>query len=174
MIVIKNFELKHRAERSSRSSPAVLEERRRLGITHDDNNSPEFMLMSILVKMGANIDYTDGVGMTPLLNACKNGNMKLAIALVKAGANINVRDDFGDTPLHWACKNNNMELAMALVERGADINARNRRGVDPLHDLNWEYKNRLRTLVNRRVQNTIGSLVDRTCLLYTSPSPRDS
>ena len=87
-------------------------------------------------------------GMTALLHAARQGYIAAAEALLDGGADIN-KTQAGDntSPLLTAVINGQFDMAMMLIKRGADPNlvAKNN-GVSPL----W------------------------ACLLYTSPSPRDS
>lgn len=49
-----------------------------------------------------NIDKGDKYDRTPLLMACRNGNLKIAALLIKYNADIDLPDSSGNTPLHHA------------------------------------------------------------------------
>jgi len=59
-------------------------------------------------------------GMTPILYASKNGNLKLLLILIDLGADINSINDLGYTPLHYAVKNNDKRMVKHLLIRGAN------------------------------------------------------
>jgi len=59
--------------------------------------------------------------LTPLHNAAKFANVKIAIALLRAGAEVNVYDLFGNSPLHYAVACRNRHVRAALLRAGADI-----------------------------------------------------
>ena len=86
------------------------------------------------INRGANINthrysiyIPDGVLMnpTPLMVACKNGNVEIVKLLLSNGADVNIPDSItGKTPLLAALqgtKGNRFSLAFFLIENGADI-----------------------------------------------------
>ncbi len=89
-------------------------------------------LVKLLIEKGADINVTSKSGNSPLLNATKNNNTKLAIWLIEKGANINVQAENGNTPLIYATSKNNTELTNLLIEKGADVNATDKSGNSPL------------------------------------------
>ena len=60
------------------------------------------------------------LGMTPILYASKNKNLKLLNILLDLGANINSQDNKGFTSLHYAVMNNDERMVKHLLIRGAD------------------------------------------------------
>ncbi|HEV2295061.1 MAG TPA: ankyrin repeat domain-containing protein [Tepidisphaeraceae bacterium] len=86
-------------------------------------------------------EQRDGVGMTALHLAARDGDAKLVRDLIDRGADVNaaVRSgekrspEWGSTPLHYAVRDGHIEVAALLIEHGADVNAANDRGVTPLH-----------------------------------------
>jgi ankyrin repeat protein len=109
-------------------------------------------LTRMLVEAGADIEKTDGNGVTPLLNAIINasvislggpptGHLETAYYLISQGANVNATDWYGETPLWAAVVIRNLDVAGAtrdnkvdraamlgliehLIDKGADVNAR--------------------------------------------------
>lgn len=95
---------------------------------------------------GANVNYRDESGFTPLHSAAwLNPDPAVIVALVRAGADVNARDWRGPvndaTPLHWAVLDDpdiddfsaNPAIIRTLVAAGARVNARDSQGWTPLH-----------------------------------------
>jgi ankyrin repeat protein len=80
---------------------------------HDD-------VVSVLNDYGAPLDSSDSYGRTPLVHACRNGNLPMVRLLLKLGAD--VRWKTGVPPLAAACDFGDLEVVKALVESGADPN----------------------------------------------------
>ena len=59
-------------------------------------------------------------GMTPILYASKNENLKLLLILIDLGADINSQNNDGKTALHFAVRNNDERMIKHLLIRGAD------------------------------------------------------
>ncbi|KAG2487778.1 hypothetical protein HYH03_013622 [Edaphochlamys debaryana] len=84
-----------------------------------------------LLQAGAATGAKDKeTGATPLLAACRWGNLEVAQALLGAGADLGARDIAGKTPLHHATTT---DMAAALLRAGADHAARDNDGFTPLH-----------------------------------------
>jgi len=94
-----------------------------------------------LLKAGANPNFTDPDGSTPLIVALMNGHWDMAKLLVEAGADVNTWDWWGQTPLYMAVDMNTlptgartelptmdqatgMDLIHLLIGKGANVNAR--------------------------------------------------
>ncbi len=73
-----------------------------------------------LIQQGANVNYIDDFGFTPLFIAIRNKSIDMATMLVNHGAYINI--DHGSTPLMYAIDMNSFEIVKLLVNRGADVN----------------------------------------------------
>jgi ankyrin repeat protein len=93
-----------------------------------------------LVELGAEIDFTDPDGSTPLMLALMNGHWDTAKFLIEAGADVNHWDWWGQTPLYLAVDMNTLpagarielpgmdqatglEIIDLLIARGANVNA---------------------------------------------------
>jgi ankyrin repeat protein len=72
-------------------------------------------------------------GFTPLGNAARNGQVKVATFLLDHGAGINVAQRAGVTALHGAARAGNRAMVELLLSRGADVNATDDNGRTPLH-----------------------------------------
>ncbi len=79
-----------------------------------------------LLKSGANIETTDGDGMTPFLMACADGSVDIARLLLDAGANVHAASKFdGQRALQYASFEGNLAIVQELILRGHDIDAAN-------------------------------------------------
>jgi len=90
--------------------------------------------VSKAIKKGANVNEKDKDGVTPLMKAKWNNDVKVIKTLIQAGANVNDRDNnSGATPLiHFAWQNTNVEAIKALIEAGAKVNDRDNNDLTPL------------------------------------------
>ena len=68
-----------------------------------------------LVDAGADIEAKDGMGRSPLLVACENGNIAMVKMLVEAGASVRATDYKKETCLTLAAENGHTETVRYLV-----------------------------------------------------------
>ena len=89
-------------------------------------------------------------GMTPILYASKNGNLKLLLILIDLGADINSINDLGYTPLHFAVENNDERMIKHLLIRGANKFISDRYNMTP-YDLaiKLKYQNIIKILYHK-------------------------
>ncbi|KAJ5750851.1 hypothetical protein N7533_007879 [Penicillium manginii] len=92
---------------------------------HDD-------LARNLIEQGADINFTDPDGLTPLLRASEGGHKAIATLLIEQGADVNATGKSGWMPLSLALKNDYDDLARILIEQGADSNFTDPDGLTPL------------------------------------------
>ena len=76
-------------------------------------------------------DNLNKEGMTPILYASKNGNLKLLLILIDLGADINSINDKGYTALHYAVENNDERMVKHLLIRGANKFVNDRDNINP-------------------------------------------
>lgn len=82
----------------------------------------------ILIANGADVNYRDDEGKTPLMRAAKNSDNVILDILLEGGADVNLADEAGMTALMYAAQKANIENIHRLIQCGADIDARNRAG----------------------------------------------
>ncbi|HLK59267.1 MAG TPA: ankyrin repeat domain-containing protein [Chthonomonadaceae bacterium] len=85
-------------------------------------------LVKALLEHGANVDFQDRDGITPLMAATGNLCPKNVRVLLEHGANPNRKDGSGGTALRYA----DAECAKLLIQNGADIHAIDDNGQTPL------------------------------------------
>ena len=105
----------------------------------------------MLLEAGADANVTNRYGVPPLSLACQNGNTAIVKRLLEAGADANAELRGGETVLMTAARTGVPEVVQALIDRGAKVDAD-----------------------ERNSQTAIMWAAAAGCLLYTSPSPRDS
>lgn len=88
--------------------------------------------VSYLVNHGARVDWRDGDGYTPLINAARFGFNDVAAYLIDHKANVNQRDTTSWTALMYAAWDDDPALVKLLVAKGANINATDNKGVTAL------------------------------------------
>ena len=83
-----------------------------------------------LIADGANVNFADDHGITPLMVAADRSNVEVVELLMDAGADIHARSDDGSTALMKAAGalDNQVEMVTMLLEAGADKTIRNKYG----------------------------------------------
>jgi len=80
-------------------------------------------IVEALLKAGADVNFIDGVGHTPLMRAIDLQQMPVAQALLKARPDLSIRTRDGKTVAMMAVDSGKSELVKLLLEAGADFNA---------------------------------------------------
>ncbi|KAH9064710.1 hypothetical protein Ae201684P_003497 [Aphanomyces euteiches] len=86
-----------------------------------------------LLASGANADYQNKLGKTPLIEAAWKGNFDVVKDLLAHGAAVDQADWNGYTPLHWASSYGNLDVVNELLAHGATVDPINKNDETPLH-----------------------------------------
>src|ERR1700722_15097750 len=79
---------------------------------------------NLLLGAGGDANTANDFRMTPLSEACTNGNSVFVRSLLKSGANPNTAVATGETPLMTGAKTGSADAVRMLIEYGAAINAK--------------------------------------------------
>ncbi len=91
-------------------------------------------ILKHLIERGADVNYRDKKGRTPLTVACTVPSLEEIMILVESGANINDCDINGNNAINYACIfSYDADIIRYLVENGADINKKNKNGETAMH-----------------------------------------
>ncbi len=71
------------------------------------------------IEAGADINYQNRNGETPILAAIKKESISAVSYLIEQGANSNCKDNYENTPLEYAVEFNSKEIAELLFNNGA-------------------------------------------------------
>ena len=134
-----------------------------------------------LIATGNNIDALGENGNSALAFACANGHADCASLLIIKGATVDLPSSLGNTPLHAACWAESPKCMRILLDAKANVNQQsNANGSTPMHvAVQGNRDEALALLLARGANRKIKSdgrtplQLSVTCLLYTSPSPRD-
>lgn len=86
-------------------------------------------MTKLLLDHGAEVDTVGSKqGMSALMEAARNGNIKQAKLLIDAGAQVNLKDHYGRTALHYSAGNLNVKLPDYLINHNAYIDAQDYEG----------------------------------------------
>ena len=115
-------------------------------------------LVSLLLQHGANPNWQNKVGATPLFTACFRGHVETLRVLLRAGAKVNHRDAENETALLCLAKQKNppknlIECVSTLIASGADLDASDKDSKTPLI---WAATNSNLLLVTILVNNNLG------------------
>ncbi len=80
-----------------------------------------------LLARGADVNFRDNIGKTPLIYAAMNGHVDAVKMLIKAGAKINLANK-GMTAMTWAAQYGHAGVIECLIDEGASVNRRDRNG----------------------------------------------
>jgi ankyrin repeat protein len=88
----------------------------------------------VLLRHGADANYSDESGLTPIMIAADFGHRKIAILLLRHGADVHLTDEDGWTALSYALNHDrpNKEVISHLLTHGAIIPQANQEGETPL------------------------------------------
>lgn len=99
---------------------------------HHACRSRQYKIAEILINAGANLEWPDDHGITPLICAVQEKDIKMAQLLIKNGADVNgsdLREGYsGQTPLMHAASYGNIDIVDLLLKNGAEINIKNKYG----------------------------------------------
>ena len=111
-----------------------------------------------------------------LIKAADDRRWERVKRILNEGADVNGRGGNRNyTALMLASKYGELKIVKLLLEKGADINAKDNRGYTPLSEASIYGQLEVAKLLLEKGANVNAKDNDGvTCLLYTSPSPRDS
>ena len=95
-------------------------------------NNIEIMKWLIFKSLGADLNFTNFCGSTPLTFAILKGNLDIIELLVKSGADINFEDKLRWIPLTRAIEAENIDIVRFLCQKGADLNMKVSTGWTPI------------------------------------------
>lgn len=79
------------------------------------------ILVDVLIKNGANVDFRNAKGQTPLMYICGLRRAEvIANVFIEAGAKVGAKDLEGKTALMLSCSNLDVETVKLLIREGAD------------------------------------------------------
>ena len=81
-----------------------------------------------LLAQGAQTDYLDRYGYTPLIQAAITNQSDIVALLLKYNAEVDLLDITGSTALHWAVDNSNYEICELLLKKRASPNVASSNG----------------------------------------------
>ena len=89
--------------------------------------------LELLRDAGADLEATDGYGLTPLHYAARRGDTKMVSLLVEAGVDVDATTLDKETALHYAARGGDTKIVSLLVEAGLDVDAKTPDGETALY-----------------------------------------
>ncbi|KAG9398900.1 hypothetical protein AC1031_013984 [Aphanomyces cochlioides] len=90
-------------------------------------------VQSLLADSGANVNFKDQSGYTPLHMASRGGHLTLVQVLLAHGATVDELDEDRWTALHEASWRGHLKVVKELLMHSAAVNKSNHIGQTPLH-----------------------------------------
>ncbi|MCA9914463.1 MAG: ankyrin repeat domain-containing protein [Hahellaceae bacterium] len=84
-----------------------------------------------LISNGADVNFLDASGNSPLSEAALQGKLTIVKMLIKAGSDVNITPK-GESLLMHIVRNNDLLTAQVLIAAGADVNFHTAEGVSAL------------------------------------------
>ncbi len=76
------------------------------------------IIWKLLRLKDTNINASDTEGVTPLIYACRYGNLQVAQALINRGVDTDAVDIYGNPALHYALLHKHVEICDLLIDAG--------------------------------------------------------
>jgi ankyrin repeat protein len=86
-----------------------------------------------MIKKGADVNFKNEIGETPLQIAAAYGHKDLVVLLLDNNADINMQCTSGWSPLHQTAMKGKKDIAEYLIKKGANVNIKDKEGHTPLH-----------------------------------------
>nr|XP_023662050.1 E3 ubiquitin-protein ligase HACE1 isoform X1 [Paramormyrops kingsleyae] len=102
-------------------------------LLHIAANCGSVECLVLLLKKGANPNYQDISGCTPLHLAARNGQKKCMGRLLEYNADVNICNNEGLTAIHWLAVNGRTELLHDLVQHVSNVDVEDAMGQTALH-----------------------------------------
>ena len=137
-----------------------------------------FEKTKLLIQQGSDVNLaeTSGLQGTALMYASSIGNFDICKLLLENGAKINAVDKNNDHALNWATFSGKIPVMKLLIEKNADLFLKSKHGtaVDVAFRL-WHHDSIANAFKHTKIARLTTKKEEKliTCLLYTSPSPRD-
>ena len=88
----------------------------------------DLKIAAILLENGADINFQDNNGNTPLILAVKKKDLELVTFVILRGADVNLANNDGITPLHQGAFSGNEKVVDFLLKAKADPHLKNNDG----------------------------------------------
>ena len=137
-------------------------------VTAAENGSVD-LVVALLDKIGADKNFKDTLGDTPLIKAASNGHLPVVETLLAAGADVAISGDLGWSALHRSTMRGFAGVAVALMDAGADKDVRCRSGLTPLMvAIYYNSVSVVKILLERRADVHVVDVGGRTPLYFAA------
>jgi hypothetical protein len=116
---------------NSNSKGIVQEQKQELGkqlLDEVNKREPDITKIKEFINYGANINYKDKDGNSPIIVASKMGDKDIVNLLLSKGANPNDIDKYYRSPILTASRNGHVNVVELLLSKGANINYKDNYG----------------------------------------------
>lgn len=128
--------------------------------------SGQIWRVKYLVENGANVNWRDEEGYTPLTWAAQHGHAPVAEYLISRFAQVNPTDKAGYTPLMWAAQEGHVTVLETLLKKGANPWVVDRRGANAMTLARWSGNERVYSIL----RESAGAADARVNTTWTPPA----
>ena len=127
-------------------------------------------IVDLLIKNGADVDYSDDNGNNSLHNAVYSGKFEICKIILKHIININAKTNTGENALHISTNHGYNNISDLLIDGGIDINAiDSKHEFTPLHyAVNLNNKKLVKKLIDNNVNINTQDFLGNTALHYAT------
>lgn len=79
---------------------------------------PNEAIVNLLLRSGAQVNRSSSLGVSPLHEACRLGQVELCRLLLAAGADLHAKTIYGVQPVFTAAQHGHVDVLHLLAERG--------------------------------------------------------
>ncbi|KAF5675217.1 ankyrin repeat domain-containing protein [Fusarium circinatum] len=92
-----------------------------------------YQVLELLLKSGADVNTSDGRGLTPIHMASSDGFIDIVEILIQEGADLNVKTIARQTPLHSCSAKGHLGVTQLLIQHGANVDSKDNHGRNALY-----------------------------------------
>ena len=115
----------------------------------------DMLVVEALIAVGCSVNCVSSTGVTPLMNAAREGHEELVKKLILAGADIAMKHENGSTAFHYAAIHNHIQCGVLLAEGGACVSTTNNLSKTPLDLAKSDFQEAIKQALSFTTRKTL-------------------